>query len=87
MTLEEARRVTDLIATADAAGEIAQIFKNQPKGEQGKYILIERFLARTAIGGVTGGHWPGFTIPRDLCAEMLEWLRERALKEIGGVNR
>jgi hypothetical protein len=81
MTLAEARRVADLIATMDGVAAMIDDLETWTE-KDGAYIVLD-FSDRPTITGEGGGiSFNGPSMPRDIAIEMAKWLRGRVQDEL-----
>ena len=83
MTLEQARRVSDLIKTLDDAKEWGDSFRE--KSEKGRNFILfeEQVCALNIDGNGERGGWEGpIRVPREIAAEMMGWLEDRVRSEL-----
>jgi hypothetical protein len=85
MTMDEARRVSDLLVTLDDAKEFRESFEEE--NEQ-NYIAFENVMSASNIqaNGTRGG-WQGLIrMPRATAIAMMKWLEEHVRAELSAMQ-
>ena len=81
MTLAEARRVADLIATMDGVAAMIDDLETWTE-KDGAYIVLDFSDRQTITGEGSGISFNGPSMPRDIAIEMAKWLRGRVQDEL-----